>query len=68
MLIKGKPDFDFERRTAMAEYECKVCGYIYSEADGCEEQGVAPGTKWAAVPDNFECPLCGAGKDEFELK
>ncbi len=52
----------------MAEYECKVCGYIYSEADGCEEQGVAPGTKWADVPDSFECPLCGAGKEDFEQK
>lgn len=52
----------------MAEYECKVCGYIYSEAEGCEEQGVAPGTKWADVPDGFECPVCGAGKEEFELK
>ena len=52
----------------MAEYECKVCGYIYSEESGCEEQGVAPGTKWADVPDSFECPLCGVGKEEFELK
>jgi rubredoxin len=52
----------------MAQYECKVCGYIYDEAEGCDEQGVAPGTTWANVPDSFECPLCGAGKDEFELK
>lgn len=59
---KRKGDFD------MAEYECKVCGWIYSEAEGAEEQGVAPGTKWAAVPDSFECPLCGAGKEDFELK
>lgn len=57
-----------ERRLTMAEYECKVCGYIYSEAEGCEEQGIAPGTKWADVPDSFECPLCGAGKEDFELK
>jgi rubredoxin len=52
----------------MAQYECKVCGYIYDEAEGCEEQGVAPGTKWADVPDSFECPLCGVGKEDFELK
>lgn len=52
----------------MAEYECKVCGYVYREADGLEEQGIAPGTKWADVPDDFECPVCGVGKDEFELK
>ncbi len=52
----------------MAQYECKVCGYFYDEAEGCAEQGIAPGTKWADVPDSFECPLCGAGKEDFELK
>lgn len=57
-----------ERRLAMAKYECKLCGYVYDEAEGCEEQGVAPGTKWADVPDDFECPLCGAGKEDFEAK
>lgn len=52
----------------MAQYECKVCGYFYDEAEGCAEQGIAPGIKWADVPDSFECPLCGAGKEDFELK
>jgi rubredoxin-NAD+ reductase len=52
----------------MAEYECKVCGWVYSEAEGSEDQGIAPGTKWADLPDDFECPLCGAGKEDFELK
>lgn len=52
----------------MAEYECKICGYIYNEEDGCEEKGVAPGTKWEDVPEDFECPLCGAGKEDFEKK
>lgn len=50
----------------MAEYECKPCGYIYREEDGCEEHGIAPGTKWEDLPDDFECPLCGAGKEDFE--
>ena len=48
----------------MKKYEC-VCGYIYSEADGDRDNGVSPGTEWANVPDNYECPLCGAGKDAF---
>lgn len=52
----------------MVEYVCKVCGFIYSEENGCEEANVAPGTKWADVPEDFECPLCGVGKEEFELK
>lgn len=47
----------------MAEYECKVCGWIYSGAEGYEDAGIAPGTKWADVPDSFECPLCGVSRD-----
>ena len=46
------------------EYEC-VCGYIYNEADGDEDNGIKPGTKWEDLPDDFVCPLCGLGKDEF---
>ena len=50
----------------MAKYQC-VCGYIYDEDAGCPENGVAPGTKWADVPEDFTCPDCGLGKDDFEL-
>lgn len=46
------------------KYEC-VCGYIYDEAVGDADQGIAAGTKWADLPDDFTCPLCGAGKDAF---
>ena len=46
------------------KYEC-VCGYVYNEADGEPESGIEAGTKWEDVPDDFECPLCGAGKDAF---
>ena len=49
------------------EYVC-VCGNVYSEADGDPDNGVAPGTKWEDVPEDYECPVCGAGKDAFELK
>ncbi|MDD2992741.1 MAG: rubredoxin [Pygmaiobacter sp.] len=52
----------------MKKYVCTVCGYIYDEAEGCPEQGVAPGTKWEDVPEDFACPECGAGKDLFELE
>ncbi|WP_455539170.1 rubredoxin [Terrisporobacter sp.] len=51
----------------MMKYVCTVCGYIYDEAEGCPEGDVAPGTVWADVPEDFECPLCGVGKDDFEL-
>jgi len=45
-------------------YEC-VCGYVYEEADGDPDNGVAPGTLWDDVPDDWVCPVCGAGKDAF---
>lgn len=49
-------------------YVCTICGYIYEEAAGCPDAGVAPGTKWEAVPDDFVCPVCGVGKDMFEAQ
>jgi rubredoxin len=42
-----------------------VCGYVYDEANGEPDSGVAAGTLWADVPDDFECPVCGLGKDMF---
>ncbi|NLV35202.1 MAG: rubredoxin [Clostridiaceae bacterium] len=49
----------------MGKYACSVCGYIYDEAKGIPEAGIAPGTKWEDLPDDWVCPLCGATKDEF---
>jgi rubredoxin len=49
----------------MEKYVCEVCGYVYDEELGEEDQGIAPGTKWAEVPEDFVCPVCGVGKDEF---
>lgn len=46
------------------KYVCSVCGYEYDEELGCEELGIAPGTKWEDI-DDFNCPLCGVGKDDF---
>lgn len=51
----------------MKKYQCTVCGYVYDEANGCPDQGIAPGTKWEDVPAEFVCPECGATKDAFEL-
>lgn len=45
---------------------CTVCGYVYDEAIGDEENGIAPGTAWADVPEDWVCPLCCVGKDVFE--
>ena len=46
---------------------CVVCGYIYDEAKGAPEDGLAPGTRWEDVPDTWTCPDCGVTKDDFEL-
>lgn len=52
----------------MKRYVCSVCGYIYVEAAGAPEQGIASGTKWEELPEDWACPLCGATKDEFEVQ
>ncbi len=47
------------------KYICDVCGYVYDEAMGDPDNGIAPDTKWEDLPEGFECPLCGVGKDQF---
>ncbi len=48
------------------KYICSVCGYEYEEDAGDPASGIAPGTKWEDVPEDYTCPLCGVGKNEFE--
>ena len=48
----------------VAKYACP-CGYVYDEELGDPENGIAPGTAWADVPEDFVCPVCGLGKDVF---
>jgi len=50
----------------MKKYECTVCGYIYDETLGDPDGGIAPGTKWEDIPEDWVCPVCGVSKDEFE--
>ena len=47
------------------KYVCDVCGWEYDEKLGYPEEGIAPGTPWENVPEDFLCPLCGVGKEEF---
>jgi len=54
------------RSVAMDKYECTVCGYVYDPAKGDPDGGIAPGTKWEDIPDDWVCPLCGVGKDSFQ--
>ncbi|MBI5419192.1 MAG: rubredoxin [Deltaproteobacteria bacterium] len=50
----------------MQTWRCIVCDYIYDTETGDPENGVDPGTPFESIPDDWVCPLCGAGKDEFE--
>jgi len=47
------------------KYECP-CGYVYDPAEGDPENGVAPETDFEDLPDDWECPVCGADKSVFE--
>lgn len=47
------------------KHVCDLCGWIYDEEVGCPEAGIAPGTPFSELPEDFECPLCGAAHDQF---
>jgi len=51
----------------MKTYMCVVCGYVYEEAEGRPEDGIAPGTDWADVPADWMCPECNVGKAQFQM-
>ena len=53
--------------TQMKKWQCIVCGLIYNEADGWPDDGIAPGTLWQDVPEDWLCPDCGVGKMDFEM-
>lgn len=53
------------RGRPLTSYICNVCGYVYEEAEGDPERGVAAGTLWQAVSGDWLCPVCGADKSMF---
>jgi rubredoxin len=55
-----------EEEEHMKKWKCLPCGYIYDPEKGDPENGVRPGTAWEDVPDDWLCPVCGAGKESFE--
>lgn len=50
----------------MQKYKCLLCGYIYDPAIGDPDNDIQPGTSFEDVPEDWVCPECGAGKDDFE--
>jgi rubredoxin len=61
----GRPQVT-EREDAMKRYVCQVCGYVYDPAVGDPDNGIAAGTAFEDLPDDWVCPDCGASKDQFE--
>jgi rubredoxin-NAD+ reductase len=59
-LSKPSPDI-----APYLSYICEACGYIYNEADGDPDGGLPPGTRYADIPDDWACPLCGVTKADF---
>ncbi len=52
----------------MDTYVCNTCGYVYDPAEGDQDGGVKPGTKFEDMPADWICPTCGVSKDEFETE
>jgi rubredoxin len=56
-----------ENQVQFRTWMCLICGFVYDEAAGLPEEGIAPGTRWEDVPMNWTCPECGARKEDFEM-
>jgi rubredoxin len=60
-------DFMTESQVQFKTWMCLICGFVYDEAAGLPDEGIAPGTRWEDVPMNWTCPECGARKEDFEM-
>ena len=49
----------------MKKYVCDICGYVYDPAVGDSDSGIASGTAFEDIPDDWMCPMCGVGKEDF---
>jgi rubredoxin len=52
---------------ALKKYKCQVCGYLYDPEQGDPDGGIAPGTLFEDIPEDWTCPVCGALKADFEV-
>lgn len=71
MVLDFGPKLEMQKETLdvlmfMDRYVCIICGYVYDPAVGDPESGIAPGTAFEDIPDDWVCPLCGVGKEHFE--
>ncbi|CAG9170204.1 Anaerobic nitric oxide reductase flavorubredoxin [Cupriavidus laharis] len=70
----GRPSWEsvlqqeqLEEAVAYKTWVCVICGWVYDEELGCPEDGIAPGTRWEEIPDDWRCPECDVGKGEFAM-
>ena len=54
--------------TAYRRYRCRFCSHVYDEAQGDPDSGLAPGTRYEDIPDDWMCPECGAAKSDYVLE
>ena len=57
---------NLKKVNAMKKYECSVCHWVYDPQVGDPDNGIAPGTPFEQIPEDWTCPLCGVSKDDFE--
>jgi len=65
--LASRTPWNMTTTAALRTWMCLICGWIYDEATGLPEEGIAAGTRWEDVPPNWVCPECGARKEDFEL-
>ncbi|RZT29296.1 rubredoxin [Cupriavidus agavae] len=53
--------------TEFKQWVCIICGWVYDEAAGWPEDGIAPGTRWEDIPGDWRCPECDVGKEDFAM-
>ncbi len=56
-----------QSREPLKKWQCILCGFVYDEAAGLPDEGIAPGTRWEDVPADWTCPYCGAPKSDFDM-
>ena len=67
-LAKRQAGKRVEGEMKMQKYVCSVCGYVYDPAEGDPDHGVAAGTDWQQVQEDWVCPVCGVNKDQFNAE
>ena len=56
-----------ESQVQFKTWMCLICGFVYDEAAGLPDEGIAPGTRWEDIPETWTCPDCGAAKSDFQM-